>query len=652
MRLRSLKTKFILYIIPLILLVSLSFLAFFLYRSNSLVRNELIDFGLHLIRDLSLGSELAVTSEDPVLLQPSFEATFKEKDVLLVAVYNREGKIVASKKKIEIGEEISGDIMEELAKEKSALERSGYTKEKEEIYNFYGPVLASEILAPVLAPEERELVGFVRVAISLEKVRTQSREILILGLSITTLVVFLGIFLLIFLAGNLIRPLDLLRKGTETVAKGDLDYRIKIKTGDETEQLAQGFNQMTESLKKSREELEKAKIDLEQRVDELESFHKEVAKKTKDLKETREVLLNISEDAETASTLAIEEKNKTLAIINNLTDGLMVFDKSNNISFVNPRSEEMFWIKKEEIEGKNIEELKKYILLSPIIDVIFSKGKIKKVERAEFSPGGNVTIEVTTIPLKELEGTEAIVIFHDISREKVVEKLKSEFVSISAHQLRTPLSAIKWSLSLLKEGKMKEEDKEDLLNKVYQSNERMIGLINDLLDVTRIEEGRYLYNLKREDVKSVVRESIKSAQEEAKRKNIQFKLSLPKGKIPQVKVDEEKLGLAIQNLAENAVHYTKPGGKAIISVEYHKDKKEIFLKFKDTGVGIPKHQQKRVFSRFFRGENVMRMETEGSGLGLFITKNVIEAHKGKIWFESKEGKGSTFYFTLPVFSKG
>jgi len=108
----------------------------------------------------------------------------------------------------------------------------------------------------------------------------------------------------------------------------------------------------------------------------------------------------------------------------------------------------------------------------------------------------------------------------------------------------------------------------------------------------------------------------------------------------------EKMRLAVQNLLDNAIRYTSPGGWVTISLKH--SKKEIEFSIKDSGVGVPKDQQKRVFSRFFRGTNVMRMETEGTGLGLYIVKNIIEAHGGKIWFESEEGKGTTFYFTLPI----
>ena len=116
--------------------------------------------------------------------------------------------------------------------------------------------------------------------------------------------------------------------------------------------------------------------------------------------------------------------------------------------------------------------------------------------------------------------------------------------------------------------------------------------------------------------------------------------------LPKVKVDREKMGVVIQNLLENAVKYTPEKGDIKITIE--SDKKNVIFKIKDSGVGIPKNQQDRIFTKFFRAENVTRMETDGTGLGLYTTKNIVQAHKGEIWFESEENKGTAFYFTLPI----
>ena len=241
-----------------------------------------------------------------------------------------------------------------------------------------------------------------------------------------------------------------------------------------------------------------------------------------------------------------------------------------------------------------------------------------------------------------------LVILHDITREKIVERMKTEFVSLTAHQLRTPLSAIKWTLRILLDGDLGalSVEQRDFLEKTYQSNERMISLINDLLNVTRIEEGRYLYKMTLVNLEEIIQFVVNSYKEEIKRRKIKFEFIKPKEKLPQVLIDVEKMRLAVQNLIDNAVRYTHAGGEITISL--NRGRREIEFSIKNTGIGIPKDQKDRIFTKFFRAANVMRMETEGSGLGLFIAKNIIESHSGKIWFESEEGKGATFHFALPV----
>ena len=366
-------------------------------------------------------------------------------------------------------------------------------------------------------------------------------------------------------------------------------------------------------------------------------------------KETREALLNILEDIEEARRKAEEERDKTLAIIKNFPEGLLFFDKENYVSSINPRACQMFEVKPEEIIGKKVGNLAKFPLLKVLIKIL--KEETKTIFKKELKIKENLILEVSTIPIAtEGERIGTLVILRDITREKLVERLKTEFVSIAAHQLRTPLSAIKWTLRMILDGDLGKVPKEqrEFLEKTYQSNERMIRLINDLLNVTRIEEGRFLYNIKKQDIIEIAEKIIGPLKEIAKRKKLKFEFKKSRKKLPLIEADSEKLSLVFQNLIENAIHYTPPGGKVRISIEYLKSKKEILVSVQDTGIGIPKDQQNRVFSRFFRAANAIRAETEGTGLGLFIAKNIIEAHGGKIWFESEENKGTTFYFTLPI----
>lgn len=373
----------------------------------------------------------------------------------------------------------------------------------------------------------------------------------------------------------------------------------------------------------------------------------DVKKKEKELVNAQKSLLNILEDTESARRGVESEKNKTLSIINNFVDGLLVFNEIGKVSFVNPKAEKLFNIKNKPIIGCSLKELGDLPEFSSLIEIL--GGELKEISRKELNIKENLSLEVSVVfTVSDGRKGESLVILHDITREKGIEKMKTGFVSLAAHQLRTPLSAIKWTLKMLLDGDVGEITKEqrEFLEKSYASNERMISLINDLLDVTRIEEGRYLYKPAPADVADLVQSVINSSQEEIKRKNIKLEFQKPKKNLPKVKVDSEKIKIVIQNLLDNAVKYTFSGGKVTMSINYAK--KEIEFSIKDNGVGIPKDQQEKIFTKFFRGANVVRMETDGSGIGLFISKNIIEAHGGKIWFESEEGKGTTFYFILPT----
>jgi len=374
---------------------------------------------------------------------------------------------------------------------------------------------------------------------------------------------------------------------------------------------------------------------------------KELERKTKELEESRIALMNMLEDVEEARGKAEEEKEKTLTVITNFADGLLVFDKERKLSLINSQAEGFFDVKARDIISRPVLELSTFPTLEPLIKLLGKE--IKGIFRKELIIKENLTLEVSTIPLvREEEKLGNLIILHDVTREKIIERMKTEFVSLVAHQLRTPLSAIKWTLRMVLDGDLGPiaEEQRDFMEKTYKSNERMIDLVNDLLNITRIEEGRYLYKPILTDIESVVQFVINSYKEEIKKRKIKFEFKKPEKKLPQITVDVEKIKLAIQNLFDNAIRYTQPGGTVTVSLTH--GKKEIEFQIQDSGVGIPKDQQERAFTKFFRGVNVVRMETEGTGLGLFITKNIIEAHGGKIWFKSEEGKGSTFFFSLPV----
>jgi PAS domain S-box-containing protein len=474
--------------------------------------------------------------------------------------------------------------------------------------------LLSEVIVPLVDEWGGHQYSFV-YSVSYKTVEKERLSAIFRTLSLTFILLILSLLIISLLINRITKPLLELKEGAKIVGRGNLEHKLNIKTGDEIEELADEFNIMIIRLKALIGGLEEAKATLEIKVKE----------RTRDLE---------------------EERNKTLAIINNFEDGILVFDETSKIVLINPRAKKMLNLE-EELVGKNLNDLELLANFKPLIGLL--KKKNEEIFRQEISFSESLIYQLTVIPLiREKKELGRIVVLHDISREKLVERMKSEFVSLAAHQLRTPLSAIKWITRMLLDGdlgELKREQKE-FLEKTYLINERMISLINDLLNVARIEEGRYIYKLVLTDLVELIKKVVESRQRLIQEKKIKFEFKEGSEKLPLVLIDSAKMELAIENLLDNAIKYTKPGGKVTISLE--KNPKEIKFKIEDTGVGIPQDQQERVFSKFFRGANVMKLETGGTGLGLFISKNIIEAHGGKIWFYSKENEGTTFYFTLPL----
>lgn len=391
----------------------------------------------------------------------------------------------------------------------------------------------------------------------------------------------------------------------------------------------------------------KRDLELTQTREKRENEFQELEERTKELEESKKALLNILEDVEGEKQKTEDEKNKTEAIIKNFADGLLLLEKE-KITIFNPRAEEIFDLKEDEVKEKVIWTLGENEKISPLIALL--KTEKSHIFRKELSLGEDLVVEVsTTAVLREGGELGNIVILHDITREKLVERMKTEFVSIAAHQLRTPLSAIKWILKMFLDGDIGQmsETQSQFLQKTYDSNERMIHLVNDLLNVARIEEGRFLQKMQEYDIVGVFLEVVGTLKEEAEKKGLSFNYVLPSNDLPKINIDKEKIIMALRNIIENAIFYTKAGGIDIL-VDYSAPRSEFKVRVRDTGIGIPENQKNRIFSRFFRGGTALKTETEGSGLGLFIAKNIIEAHNGKIWFDSQEGKGTTFYFTLPA----
>ncbi len=237
----------------------------------------------------------------------------------------------------------------------------------------------------------------------------------------------------------------------------------------------------------------------------------------------------------------------------------------------------------------------------------------------------------------------------DITREKNIEKMKSEFISIASHQLRTPLTGIKWFAELLlhgKSGNMNAEQK-DFLQQIYDSNERMIALINDLLKVSRIEStDNSIVQKTLAKISPLLQTVIDGQKIPLQTKNITLSWNKTAFNALSLKINAEQILQVFQNLIVNAINYSP--SNSTISIDAVKRKNEIVFSVQDSGIGIPPKQQAHIFEKLFRADNAVQAFTNGTGLGLYICKAFIEAHGGRIWFTSEENKGTIFYFSLPL----
>ena len=250
-------------------------------------------------------------------------------------------------------------------------------------------------------------------------------------------------------------------------------------------------------------------------------------------------------------------------------------------------------------------------------------------------------------------------------------KKEREFVSITVHELKAPLGITKWSLEMLKGGKPGKLNKDqlELIGQVYRGNERLLVLVRDLLNLAKLQEGKFEIKPGPIQLEKIISDVISGFQVGIKRKKIKFQWKKNKRPLATVLADSNRIAQVVTNLISNAVKYTPERGKVTISIQektgrqlktisdnldtanlsYTNNKKGyLVLAIKDTGIGISEDDQKKLFTRFFRSKKVLKSEAEGTGLGLYITKSIINLHKGDIWFASKPNEGSVFYFSLPI----
>ncbi len=354
------------------------------------------------------------------------------------------------------------------------------------------------------------------------------------------------------------------------------------------------------------------------------------------------------------------ERNELKSIITNLRDGVIAYDPNFRIVIFNRAAEEIFNLQAQEIIGQSFSPERareiRFKLLSQAIFPSLAPLVIRRSEPGIYPQIIDISFDEPQIELRV--STDKIIdsngqllgfvkLVHDRTREVELMRSKTEFITVASHQLRTPLTGIHWALESLSKQALSEEQKE-LLNIALQGTANLSKTVNDLLDVSKIEEGKFGYQFENVNIVDFIEETIVSVQNLAKQFGVKLYFQKPEEPSIVVSIDSQKLGIVLFNLFDNAIRYNVANGQVVATLERVNNEPYVQVSVKDTGIGIPADQINKLFAKFFRADNAVKFAPGGSGLGLYIVKNIIERHGGEIRVESELNRGSTFYFTLPT----
>lgn len=354
------------------------------------------------------------------------------------------------------------------------------------------------------------------------------------------------------------------------------------------------------------------------------------------------------------------EKTRLDNIAASMSDGVIIYGQDFRILFFNKGAENIFNLPAKEVEGQKIspesarnpklEVMTKIIYqsLAPLVIRQSPEGLNPQIVDISFTEP-HLELRVITDRIKDERGQQTgfLKIIQDRTRELDLLKSKNEFITVAAHQLRTPLSAVSWAYQSLKNEKLSDSQKELVSTGLAAAN-NLLKIVEDLLNISKIEEGRFGYQFQKIDLVAFLQSVLDQVAPIAKEYGIRVYMEPPKEISLSLEADPEKLGLAVSNLLENAIKYNVPNGQVVIGVERQTETPFAEIRISDTGLGIPPEAMEKLFTKFFRADNALTKETTGSGLGLYMVKNIINRHGGQIWAESELNRGSVFHFTLPT----
>lgn len=405
---------------------------------------------------------------------------------------------------------------------------------------------------------------------------------------------FLGaIGLSYLLSKRLVAPLTQMTQAARAIARGDFHHRIRVRSGDEMEALGEALNRMADDLQI----------------------------KIKDLS---------------------DDRAKSLAILSGMVEGVLVLDDKGKIVLTNTSFERMFGFLDDPWIGRYHYERLRHHPLNALINEVIQTGKPLSQEiRLETSYRPHLQVQAS---VTDQTPRSVVLVFHDITEIKRLERIRKDFVANVSHELRTPLAAIKGYLETLADGGLENPaEAREFLGILQKHTDRMANIVRDLLQLSRIESGLDPIRPAEIDLREAVDRNLLLLKSLAEKKGQTISVSVPAAL--SLRADPEKLNQVLINLIDNAIKYTPDRGTIAVSASEEADR--VLIEVRDSGIGIPREDLSRIFERFYRVDRTRSRELGGTGLGLSIVKHILEAHGGTVSVESEIGKGSRFILIFP-----
>ena len=352
---------------------------------------------------------------------------------------------------------------------------------------------------------------------------------------------------------------------------------------------------------------------------------------------------NMIEQVGQRLSLLAEERQQLSTVLATMADGVLIVDERNRVQLINPTAARLLGAEERRSIERSFAEVVRHHQLIELLQRCREEG-VEQKAAVELSQ--ELFLQVSVTPFQENGGRGYVVLLHDLTAVRRLETVRRDFVSNISHELRTPLASLRAVVETLQDGALEDPPAaQRFLRRAEEEVDALTHMVEELLELSRIESGQVPLQLRETAVADLILPPLERLQTQAERANLKLIADIP-AHLPLVQADAERIRQVMTNLLYNAIKFTPPGGK--ITVQAGRQPAEVIISVQDTGVGIPAADVPRIFERFYKLDQARTRGRGGTGLGLAIARHIVQAHNGRIWVRSREGKGSTFYFSLPA----